>query len=499
MNLNLIDLVVFLAYMLAIILFGVSFSFKKRSSEDYTTGGGRLPSWAIGMSIFATFVSSISFLALPGNAYLSNWNGFVFSLSIPLAAIIAVIFFVPLYRKLQSESAYFYLEQRFGLWARVYSSIFYLLTQLARMGTILYLLALPLNILFGWSIPLIIVVTGLCVIIYSALGGIEAVIWTDAVQGLVLIAGAVACVIVIFYSMPEGPLQVFEIAQKADKFSLGSFDFNFVESTFWLILIYGLFINLQNFGIDQSYIQRYLAAKSLKDARKSTLLGSLLYIPVSFIFFFIGTSLYSYYQAMPHLLPNHLHGTENADKIFPYFIVTALPAGITGLLIASIFAAGMSTISTSVNSSATVILSDHYKRYIQKDLSQKKSMRVLYVSSFCMGALGIIIGLALNGVESALDAWWGLASIFSGGILGLFLLGFISSKTKSKSAAIGVMCGVVVISWMSLSPLLFTGSWTDLRSPFHANLTIVLGTLTVLFVGFVLTFFIDKRIIPSKR
>lgn len=499
MNLNLIDLIVFLVYMLAIILFGVSFSFKKRTSADYTTGGGRLPSWAIGMSIFATFVSSISFLALPGNAYLSNWNGFVFSLSIPLAAIFAVIFFVPLYRKLKSESAYFYLEQRFGLWARVYCSIFYLLTQLARMGTILYLLALPLNILFGWSIPLIIIVTGLCVMIYSALGGIEAVIWTDAVQGLVLIAGAVACVIVIFYSMPEGPLQVFKIAQKADKFSLGSFDFNFVESTFWLILIYGLFINLQNFGIDQSYIQRYLAAKSLKDARKSTLLGSLLYIPVSLLFFFIGTSLYSYYQAMPDLLPTHLQGAENADKIFPYFIVTALPVGITGLLIASIFAAGMSTISTSVNSSATVILSDHYKRYIQKDLSQKKSMQVLYISSFCMGAVGILIGLALNGVESALDAWWALASVFSGGILGLFLLGFISSKTKNKSAAIGVMCGVVVISWMSLSPLLFTGSWTDLQSPFHANLTIVLGTVTVLFVGFILTFFIDKRIFPSSR
>ncbi len=498
MDLPLIDLAVFFIYMLAIVLFGVSFSFRKRTTSDYTTGGGRLPAWAIGMSIFATFVSSISFLALPGNAYLSNWNGFVFSLSIPLAAIIAVVFFVPLYRKLQSESAYFYLEQRFGLWARVYSSIFYLLTQLARMGTILYLLALPLNALFGWSIPLIIIITGVCVIIYSTFGGIEAVIWTDAVQGIVLVVGAIACLFVIFFSMPEGPQQVFEIANKADKFSLGSFDFNFVESTFWLILVYGLFINLQNFGIDQSYIQRYLAAKTLKDAKKSTLLGSLLYIPVSLLFFLIGTALYSYYQAMPDLLPAYLHGSENSDKIFPYFIVTALPVGITGLLIASIFAAGMSTISTSINSSATVILADHFKRYIQKDISQKKSMRVLYMSSFCMGALGIVIGLALNGVESALDAWWALASIFSGGILGLFLLGFISAKAKSKSAAIGVICGVLVISWMSLSRFVFTGSWSDLRSPFHNNLTIVLGTITVLFVGFIASFFIDKKINPTK-
>lgn len=494
MNLNLIDLIIFLAYMLAIVLFGVSFSFKKRSSSDYTTGGGRLPSWAIGMSIFATFVSSISFLALPGNAYLSNWNGFVFSLSIPLAALAAVLFFVPLYRKLKSASAYYYLEQRFGLWARVYASIFYLLTQLARMGTILYLLALPLNALFGWSIPLIIIVTGICVVIYSTLGGIEAVIWTDAVQGVILIVGAIVCLLVIFFSMPEGPQQVFSIANQADKFSLGSFDFNFVESTFWLILIYGLFINLQNFGIDQSYIQRYLSAKSLKDAKTSTLFGSLLYIPVSLLFFLIGTALYSYYQAMPELLPTNLQGTENVDKIFPFFIVTALPTGITGLLIASIFAAGMSTISTSINSSATVILSDHYQRYIQKNSANQNSMKVLYISSFCMGALGIMIGLALNGVDSALDAWWALASIFSGGILGLFLLGFISLKVKSNAAAIGVICGVLVISWMSLSPLIFKDSWTSLSSPFHANLTIVLGTITVLLMGFLASFFLNRKI-----
>ena len=499
MNLNFIDLAIFLVYMLAIVLFGVSFSLKKRSSSDYITGGGRLPSWAIGMSIFATFVSSISFLALPGNAYLSNWNGFVFSLSIPIAALVAILFFVPLYRKLKSESAYFYLEKRFGLWARVYASLFYLLTQLARMGTILYLLALPLNVLFGWSIPLIIIVTGLCVVIYSTFGGIEAVIWTDAVQGVILIVGAIACLLVIFNSMPEGPQQVFEIANKADKFSLGSFDFNFMESTFWLILIYGLFINLQNFGIDQNYIQRYLSAKTLKDARKSTLFGSLLYIPVSLLFFLIGTALYSYYQAMPELLPTNLQGSENADKIFPYFIVTALPTGLTGLLIASIFAAGMSTISTSINSSATVILSDHYRRYIDKDISQKKSMKVLYISSISMGILGIVIGLALNGVESALDAWWALASIFSGGILGLFLLGFISVKVKSDSAAIGVICGVLVISWMSLSPLVFKESWSSITSPFHANLTIVLGTVTVLFVGFLASFFIDKKVNANRN
>ena len=149
MSLPIIDLAVFLIYMLGIVGFGISFSFKKRTALEYTTGGGRLPSWAIGMSIFATFVSSISFLALPGNAYATNWNGFVFSLSIPLAALIAVKYFVPLYRNLKSESAYYFLETRFGAWARIYASVCYLLTQLARMGAIMYLLALPMNALFG--------------------------------------------------------------------------------------------------------------------------------------------------------------------------------------------------------------------------------------------------------------------------------------------------------------------------------------------------------------
>lgn len=494
MSLPIVDLVIFLVYMLVIVGFGVSFSFRKRTALEYTTGGGRIPSWAIGMSIFATFVSSISFLALPGNAYASNWNGFVFSLSIPLAALIAVKYFVPLYRNLKSESAYYYLETRFGAWARIYASVCYLLTQLARMGAIMYLLALPMNALFGWSIPLIIVVTGISVIIYSMMGGIEAVIWTDAIQGIILIFGALVCLGVLFFSMPNGPEEVFSIAAASDKFSLGSFQLDFTQSTFWMILIYGLFINLQNFGIDQSYVQRYISAKTEKDAIKSTWLGSLLYVPVSFLFFLIGTALFSYYQALPELLPDHLKEAANADKVFPYYIVAGLPVGVTGLLIASIFAAGMSTVSTSINSSATVFLSDHFKKYIHPNPSEKLSMRVLFVSSFVMGGLSILVGLAFSGVKSALEAWWALSSIFSGGILGLFLLGFISQKTKSKEAGIGVLLGVLVIGWMSLSPVLFSeGEWTKFQNPLHANMTIVMGTLTIFIVGFVLTYLFKRQ------
>jgi solute:Na+ symporter, SSS family len=485
----LLDLTIFLIYMLAIVGFGVSFSFRKRTSSDYTTGGGRLPAWAIGMSIFATFVSSISFLAYPGNAYSTNWNGFVFSLSIPLAGWLAIKYFVPLYRSLKSESAYFYLEQRFGPWARVYASICYLLTQLARMGAILYLLALPMNSLLGISIPAIIVITGISVVIYSMWGGIEAVIWTDAVQGIILIGGALACVLVIFAEIPGGAPEVFRIAGESDKFSLGSYKLDFTTSTFWMILVYGLFINLQNFGIDQSYVQRYLTAKTEREAKKSTLLGSLLFVPVSLIFFFIGSALFAFYQAQPELLPSGTPG----DKVFPYFIVNQLPVGFTGLLIASIFAAGMSTISTSINSSATVLLSDHFRQYIHKNPSDKLSLRVLRTSALVMGMLSILVGLAFNGVTSALEAWWALSSIFSGGILGLFLLGLLS-KAKNPQAVIAVIMGVLVIGWMSLSAILIQNGLSEaFANPLHTNMAIVMGTLTIFIMGFLLTFLMNRK------
>ncbi len=487
MNLPLLDLIVFVILTFGNVIFGSFFYFKNKTSDQFTSGGGKLPVWVVGMSIFATFVSSISFLALPGKAYASNWNAFVFSLSIPVASILAVKFFIPLYRGIGSISAYTYLEMRFGAWARMYASLCYILTQLMRTGAILLLLALPLNALFGWDIRTIIVVTGIAVTLYSMLGGIQAVIWTDAIQGIILIAGAVICALILTFSMPEGPGQLFEIALANDKFSLGSFGASLTDSTFWVVLIYGLFINLQNYGIDQNYVQRYMTTSSDKEAKSSALFGSLLYVPVSLIFFYIGTALYAYYTARPALLPDELRIAGAGDKVFPHFIVNGLPTGITGLLIAAIFAAGMSTIATSINSTATIVLSDYYKRYFNKSAGERASMRVLYLSSLIFGLLGILIALSLVGVESVLDAWWALASIFSGGMLGLFLLGYLSKKVRNIDAAVGVIVGALIIIWMSLSPVIFTeGGLLAFRSPFHSNLTIVFGTLTIALVGFLL-------------
>lgn len=472
---HLIDLIIFFLFTGGIVVFGCSFFNKKLSSDEFTSAGRSLPGWVVGMSIFATYVSSISYLGYPGNAYSSNWNAFVFSLSIPIASYFAAKYFVPFYRNQGSVSAYSFLEERFGTWARLYASACYLLTQIARMGSILFLLALPMNLLMGWNIQLVIIFTSIAIIVYSMLGGIKAVIWTEAIQGFILIGGALICLIVLLFSMPEGPTQTFEMAISDHKFDLGSFSADLSTSTFWVCLIYGIFTNLQNYGIDQNYVQRYHTAKNEKEAKFSALFGGYLFIPVSAIFFLIGTALYTYYQVYPEFLP--AEGIK-ADYVFPLFIVNQLPTGLTGLLIASIFAAGMSTVATSVTSSSTIVLTDYYQR-IRKQTSDRERLWVLKVASLVIGVLGILIALALVNVDSILDAWWKLSSIFSGGMLGLFLLGYLAKKAKNIDAAIGVICGAIVIAWISAD------QWLGLpESGIHEYLAIVLGTLIIFLVGF---------------
>ena len=491
-----VDVVIFLIYLSGIVLFGSSFFKKNKSSAAFSLGSGKIPVWVISMSIFATFVSSISYIALPGQAFQSDWNPFVFSLSLPFASYMAAKFFVPLYRSVNSPSAYAYLELRFGRWARIYASVMYLLTQLMRTGTILFLLALTLNIISGWNIIAVIILTGVSVMIYAILGGIQAVVWTDAVQGIILIAGAVVSAIIIITGMPEGPMQIFSIAHEHNKFSLGSFNISPGQSTFWVVLVYGIFVNLQNFGIDQNYIQRYMTASSEKEARTSAVWGGLIYIPVSMLFLFIGTSLFSYYSAHPGILPDNIQ----TDRIFPYFILSALPAGVKGVLIASIFAAGMSTISTSINSAATIILNDFFVKKEEKENQEKYKMRILYVSSFLFSTSAIVIAIAMINVQSALDAWWKLASIFSGGMLGLFLLGYFSPKAKNAAAISGVIIGVLVIGWMSLSPIFFKGSVMEkFISPFHSYLSIVFGTTAIFIVGFLIGHLANKYKDNKKR
>ncbi len=509
-NLPVIDIAVILIYLLGMVLVGVWFSAKNKSADQFTKAGGMIPGWAIGLSIYATFLSSNTFLGVPGKAFGGNWNAFVFSLSMPLAAWVAVKYFVPFYRATGEVSAYTNLEKRFGPWARSYAVICFLLTQLARMGSIFFGIALSLQALTGYSMETIMLVTGICIIIYTVMGGIEAVIWTEVVQGVIKTLGAVLIVYLVVVNMPGGLPRIVEIGQADHKFSLGSFRFDLTQSTFWVILLYGFFINLNNFGMDQNYVQRYHTATSPREAGKSVWLCVWIYVPASLLFFIIGACLYAYYQVNPDLLePVKLQaaaerlsagatGEEIArlaaslkpedygDKVMPHFMVTKIPTGLVGLIVSAILSAAMSTISSGMNASATVFSEDIYKRYINPGLSNKGQLRLLYIATAVFGLLGMFAGVAMIGVKSILDIWWQLSGIFAGGMLGLFLLGIISKRSGNAEAVAGTAVGICVIIWMTFSHLI-PEQYGYLRNPLHANMVIVVGTLSIFLTGRLLT------------
>ena len=520
-NLSLPDISIVLVYLLAMIGVGIYFSRKNKTADQFTKASGKIPGWAIGVSLYATFLSSNTFLGVPGKAFGSNWNSFVFSLSMPFAAWIAAKYFVPFYRRSGEVSAYTHFENRFGPWARTYAVICFILTQLARIGSIFFGIALSLQALTGYSMEMIMIVMGISIIIYTVAGGMEAIIWTEVVQAFLKTFGALLILYLIIKGMPGGVSKIIEIGRQDHKFSLGGFNADFTKSTFWVIFFYGFFMNLNNFGMDQNYVQRYHTASSSKGAAQSIWLCVKLYVPISMIFFIIGTSLYAYYQLNPALtetirlqaaierLPSSassqlisqtaasLQPADFGDKIMPHFMVTQLPVGILGLIISAILAAAMSTISSGMNASATVFTEDIYKRYFNKDATEKKSLSVLYIGTFIVGVLGMMAGIAMIGTSSILDAWWVLSGIFATGMLGLFLLGIISRHAGNAEALTATIIGILVIVWMAL-PQLIPENYSSLRNPLDKNMVVVIGTLVIFLTGVLLTKLKTKRKLKNQ-
>jgi len=504
------DLAIIAVYMLAMIMTGIWFSRKNKNAEQFTKASGKIPQWAVGISIYATFLSSNTFLGVPGKAFGTNWNAFVFSLAMPISAWIAAKYFIPFYRNSGEASAYTHLEKRFGAWARTYAVLCFLLTQLARMGSVFFGIALSLQAMTGYSMQAIMIVMGTIIIIYTVLGGMEAVIWTEVAQGIIKTIGALIILYFIVTQMPGGISHIIAIGKADNKFSLGSFRPNFTASTFWVIFLYGIFINLNNFGMDQNYVQRYQATGSAKEAAKSLWLCVKLYLPVSLLFFIIGTALYGWYQVHPTMLDAikiraagerlpagatvqqitalaaQLKPSDYGDKVLPDFMVNILPVGVVGIIVSAILSAAMSTISSGMNASATVFTFDIYKRYIKKDLDGKQTLRLLFIATFVMGVLAIITGIAMIGVKSILDVWWQLSGIFAAGMLGLFLLGIVSKQTKNAEALLAVIIGLLVIAWMTF-PALVPEQYAYLRSTFNTNMVIVIGTLAIFLTGVLFT------------
>lgn len=491
------------AYLAVVVGLGAWAAGRSRTTEGYFLGGRAMPGWAVGLSMLGTAISSVTFLAYPGSAYEGNWSRIVPGLMLPIAALLSVWLFVPFYRRTRLTSAYEYFERRFGNWGRTYACLAFTTASAYRMGIVLYLLSLALRSLTGWDLWTIIIITGAVVTLYTVVGGIEAVIWTDVMQTIVLVLGGLITVAIVFLTVPGGAPEVISRAWGEGKLSLRDasvpldhyFDFNLVVVTFWVLALNGIVGNIQEMCTDQTRVQRYLAARSLRSARGALWVCGLGCIPVWALFMFVGTCLHVFYAATPAQLPP---GVPN-DEVFPRFILTAIPPGLGGLIIAALMAAAMSSIDSSMNATATVLTEDIYKRHMAKGKSDRHYLVAARVLTSLGGLFMIAAALlfaylteskALQdaGLKTTiLDIGFAIGAILAGGLGGFFLLGFLSRRSNSAGAAIGVICGVLVIAWLTASRFKVAIP-ENLMSPTHWFLISMFGNLTVLLVGYLASY-----------
>ena len=491
-GLHVIDYLVVLIYLAVIVAIGAYFSRKQNSTDEYFAGGRNIPAWALGMSLLATLISSVTFLAYPGEGFESNWIRLVQGIMVPVCLIGIIWFIVPCYRRIIGLSAYEYFEKRFGYFARLYSSLAFILAHFSKMGTVFYLLALALSKMTGINTYTVILVLGVLTIIYTLLGGIEAVVWSDVIQGFILVAGGLICIGVLLFRPEGGPTAVVQRAWENGKISFGPYDTDFTKLTFVVMALNGVFYAIQKYGTDQTIVQRFLAAKTDKAAIKAALMGTLLCVPIWTLFMFIGTCLWSYYQGAEFTLPEGI----KPDAVFPHFIMTQLPPGVTGLILAALIAAAMSSLDSDLNCLAAVGVSDFYLRF-KPSATDKQSLSlgriIVVVSGIC--AMAVAFWYVRSEGTNVLKTVFTLYAIFSGGIAGLFVLAFFTTRANTKGLYVGIAACVLFTAYA----LLTSKGYLDLGKYNFSHHKYMLGVYShvVLFVvGYFASFFFkpDKDI-----
>lgn len=436
-----LNIIVIILYFAALSYIGIYFAKKQKTTDDYFKGGGRLPWWAVGLSIFGTTLSAITFMAIPAKSFSSDWSYMLMNAGILLVVPIILYLFIPFYRTLDVTTAYEYLEKRFNSTIRVISSVAFILFQVGRMGIVMFLPAIALNVVTGIDIRMCIMVMGVLSLIYTMIGGIEAVVWTDALQVVVLLGGAILVVILIATSTPDGLSGILREASEHNKFDLGSTAWDLRQSTIWTVLIASFFTNLTTYGTDQTLVQRYMTTATEQEARKSVLTNAVMTIPATILFFFVGTALYVYYRHLPQDLSLTI---TDGDAILPWYIFTELPQGLAGLLVSGIFAAAMSTLSSSMNSAATAYVTDIHDKFFNQ--SQKQALRTAKLATCVLGLLGIVFALMMATweVKSMWDEFNKILGIILGSLGGLFMLGMITTRANAKGALLGLAGSVVI-------------------------------------------------------
>jgi len=450
-----LDLAVIVIYFAVVAGIGLWFARRQTTTEAYFVARRSVPFWAMGLSVFATIISSVTFIAYPGKAFESNWNYLVPGFMAVGVLLVIGTTLIVFFRRAVGMSAYEYFEKRFGYGARAYAAMAFAAGHFSKMGFVLFTVAMAICGMTHWDPYAVIISAGVVTIAYTLLGGLEAVIWTEVLQGIVKIAGVIVVLGVLVSSIPGGAPAAFRLANEHDKFSLGSFKLDLSQNgNFWVMLCFGAFWYLQKYAADQTLVQRYLVAKSDGAALKGVALGAALCLPAWVAFMLVGTLLWAFYQLSGETLPPELYGPNGkviSDQVFPYFLSTKIPAGLAGIFMAAMFSAAMSTMSSDLNCLSAVAVEDCYRR-VRPDSTDRQRMVVAKVIVAVCGVIAVAAGaFIIRKGDSALNLYYAATSIVSAGLAGMFLLAFFSRRANRQGLWIGLMAALVFTAWATVT------------------------------------------------
>jgi len=475
-----LDLVVIAIYIACLAGIGIFYSRNQKTTDDYFIARRSIPGWAMGLSLLATIITSVTFIAYPGSAYAGDWSllvpGFMFIAVLVLVGSVIV----PFFRNAVHVSAYEYFGRRFGSVVRIYSSLAFAVGHFSKMGFVFYLLALTLASIANWPIDRVILFTAAITVFYTLLGGIEAVVWSDVVQGFVLWFGILLSVGYLLFLPTQGPHAVLADAWQHGKMSLGSTALRFDRPTIIVLVIYGFFFYLQKYSADQTVVQRYLIAPSDRSALRGISLGAVLCLPVWAGFMLIGSLLWSFYRVTGEKLPATV---VKADQVFPHFLITHLPAGLAGLFVAALLGSAMSMLASDMNCLAAIGVEDFYGLARPRSTDRQR-LRVGKGIVLASGAAAACVALVLAHSEgSALALYFTITAIVAGGLAGLFLLAFLFPYATRTGAIAGIVANLIFTVWATLTlggKILNLGRF---NFPWHEYMIGAVGHLVLLAVG----------------
>jgi len=476
-------------YLALVLLNGLWFARRMKNTDDFFKAGGRIPWWAAGLSIFGTQLSAITFIAIPAGIFATNWTRFIGQVTIVAVAPLVIFFFLPFYRRLNLTTAYEYLELRFNRLVRKLGSALFIILQFNRIAVVLFLPAVALSVATGLDIFLCILLMGLLCIIYTSLGGMEAVIWTDVVQVVVLLGGALLALILMPMNYEGGINAMFDSAFAQDKMKMFDFTPSLSEATFFALFLGGFAGNIISYGTDQSVIQRYLTTRDRAAAARSIWTNAALVIPVSIVFFLIGTFLFLFYQTNPGAYDPTL---SERNGLFPLYIVNHLPAGVAGLVIAAVFAASMSSLDSSMNSVSAAVTTD-FVRTSNPDISQKSALRIARLVVIIIGLLGtgFALWMATSNIRDLWNLFMKVIGLFGGGLAGIFVLGMFTRRATTGGILCGLLASLLVQAALTYLPM-FDGA-------LHAWMFAFTGLASCVIVGYLCSFFLPERDTGRER